>query len=140
MKKRNFKFICLIIAVFMMLSTMPFNVCAVGEVADDNVINSVCGDDCAEHDEHKEEPGGKNILCIFGHSWEEQRYTTDYTIINVARPNFCQQDIWEYDLWKYCTRNGCNAAQKLGSQREIINWYVHYVFINNVCTDCGYRR
>ena len=60
MKKRNVKFVCLIIAVFMMLSIMPINVWAVDEVAGYNVIVSINEGVCIER--------GLNCLPGF-HSW-----------------------------------------------------------------------
>jgi len=74
--KRNFKLICFMIAVIMMLSTMSFSALAVDEavIADSVIEIPVCGDDCADlHDE--EEPGGRNVLCfLFGCDWSTQSY------------------------------------------------------------------
>jgi len=52
MKKRNFKILCLMITVFMMLSVIPYNVLAVEKVDDfvsemSETAIAICGHECA---------------------------------------------------------------------------------------------
>jgi len=51
-------------AVIMALLCMPSTV-----IAADEKNEIICGDDCNRHDHKNEEPGDRNILCLFGHSW-----------------------------------------------------------------------
>ncbi|MCL2313213.1 MAG: hypothetical protein FWC41_12170 [Firmicutes bacterium] len=64
--KRNFKLICFLIAIFMMLSLIPSTVLAIDDAVTDNGIYSVCGENCTGnmHDDEDREEKTRYPNCI----------------------------------------------------------------------------
>ena len=114
--KRNFKAICLMLAVVVMAVAVPYaaiaideTTIAVDETADFIVVDEfVCDDDCAnhEHGDEEDEPT-RNIFCyIFGHLWyivgpgQLQHFINNST--------YCWYEAWAYP--NECYVEECTAT------------------------------